>query len=219
MKIIDIPQSGSVGAVTSSRNRSGQYRRARANPTQPRTPAQVNARARLTTCSANWRGLTAAQRAAWNAFANSFSVVNSIGSTINLTGAQCFVKVNTVNLQNGTAIVNVPPSLPAFVAALQTGITLTAGVQAFSIASTLTAGSTVYMIFCSPQLSPGVSYCGTFRWIQTFTQATAGKLDVLAAYTAKFGAVIAGKQIFVKIVQSQAGMQDNGTLLSSIVGA
>ena len=219
MKIIDIPQSGSIGNQTSSHNRSGQYRRARANPTQPRTVAQVAARSRLTTVSAAWRGITAAQRAAWTAFANSFSTVNSIGTTGSMTGHQAFVKVNTVLLQTGSAIVSVPPALPAFVAPRLTGMTATAGVQALSLASTLAAGNTTYMVYATGQLSAGVSFAGGFRFLQNFTAAAANKLDLTAAYTAKFGALIAGKQIFLKVVQNQAGMQDNGTNYSAIVGA
>ena len=38
-----------------------------------------------------------------------------------------------------------------------------------------------------------------FRYLQTFTQATTNKLDLLAAYTTKFGALIAGKKVFVKL--------------------
>ena len=35
MKILDVPQSGSLGGQTSSHNRAGQYRRARRSPVQP----------------------------------------------------------------------------------------------------------------------------------------------------------------------------------------
>jgi hypothetical protein len=217
MKILDIPQSGSVGAVTSSHNRSGQYRRQRSMPTQPRTTAQINARSRLTTQSAAWRGLTDAQRAAWASFANSFTVVNSLGAAIQLTGHQCFVKVNTTNLVNGDSVVTSPPALPAFVACTVTGLTATAGTPVFTIQGTTPAGTTKYQIYASPQLSAGVSYNNNFRLITVGTTFTTGNLDIKTAYVTKFGAVIAGKRIFVKVVQSQAGMQDNGTLFSVIV--
>jgi hypothetical protein len=219
MKILDVPQSGSVGARTSSRNSSGQYVRQRAIPTQPRTPAQVAARAKLSDISAGWRGLTSAQIAAWNAFGKSFTVTNSLGTTINLTGIQCFVKVNTVNLLNGGSIVNTPPALPSFVANTVTGVTATAGTQTLVAAGAAPASGTLFMWFVSPQLSPGVSFNGQYAWIVTNETFTSGSLSLLTSYTAKYGAVIAGKKIFVKVVQSQAGMQDNGTIFSCIVGA
>lgn len=217
MKILDVPQSGSVAAVTSSRNRFGQYRRTRAIPVQPRTAAQVQQRARLTSQAAAWRGLTDAQRASWNAFAGSFTVVNSIGATINLTGLQCFVKVNTVNLLIGDAVVNTPPALPAFVAATTTGVTAVAATPLIQIAGANPAAGTKFMIFASPQLSAGVSFNGIYRYLQTSQTFTSGEMSIQTAYAAKFGALIAGKKIFVKVVQSQAGMQDSGTLYSVIV--
>lgn len=219
MKILDVPQSGSVGARTSSRNRSGQYVRQRAIPTQPRTPAQVAARASLADQSAAWRGLTDAQRAAWNAFAQSFTVTNSLGTTINLTGAQCFVKVNTVNVKNGVSAVTAPPALPSFLANTCTGVTATAGTPTLAVAGVAPASGTLFMISASPQLSAGVSFNGKYAYIQTSQTFTSGSMSLLTAYTAKYGAMIAGKKVFVKIVQDQAGMQDNGTIFSAIVGA
>ena len=219
MKILDIPQSGSVGAVTSSRNRSGQYRRQRSNPTQPRTAAQINARARLTTASAAWRGLTDAQRASWNGFAHSFSVVNSLGSTIQLTGHQVFVKVQTVLSLLGTTATLVPPALPTFVTCTMTAVTAAAGTQAMAFAGVTTAAGTLHMYYASPQLSAGVTFNGNFRYIGQNATYTAGTFDALAIYTAKFGTLIAGKRVFIRTVQVQAGMQDNGTLFTCIIAA
>ena len=218
MKILDIPQSGSVGNQTSSRNRSGQYRRQRAMPTQPRTASQMAARARMASQSSAWRGLTDAQRAAWNAFAQSFTVVNSLGATINLTGAQSFVKINCVNLLNGDAVVTAPPALPAFTACSATGADGTAGTQLLELAGATPTVGIRHMIYASPQLSPGVSYNANFRYLQTSTLYTAGKLALTAIYTAKFGAMIAGKKVFVKVVQSLAGFQDNGTVFVATIG-
>lgn len=219
MKILDVPQSGSVAATTSSRNRFGQYRRTRANPVQPRTASQVQARAFFTTASSAWRGLTDAQRLSWVSFANSFTVVNSIGATITLTGAQVFNKVNCVNLKNGTAIVLVPPSLPSFIAATVTGFTATAGAPTFAVAGTAPAAGTLFMWYASPQLSAGVSFNGNYRWIATEQTFAGGTLSLLSPYTAKWGTLVAGKKVFLKVVQSQAGMQDNGTLFTAIIGA
>lgn len=217
MKILDIPQSGSVAATVSSRNRSGQYRRTRAIPVQPRTVAQVAARSRLTSQAAAWRGLTDAQRAAWNAFALSFTVTNSLGQTINLTGAQCFVKVNTVNLLNGDATVNLPPALPAFVAVTVTGVDATAATPLIELSGVNPAAGTKFMVFGSPQLSAGVSFNGRYAYLTTNQVFAAGKMSIQTVYAARYGALIVGKKIFVKVVQSQAGMQDSGTVFSTIV--
>jgi len=186
-------------------------------PTQPRTPSQVNQRARVTSQSSAWRGLTDAERAAWVAFGQSFSIVNTLGTAIHLTGSQCFVKVNTVNLINGDATVNIPPLQPAFVAATVTGLTAVSATPLISLQGADPAAGTKFMIFASPQVSAGVSFQGNFRFIQTSSIFTAGAMSLQTAYAAKFGALIVGKKVFVKIVQSQDGMQDNGTLFCVIV--
>lgn len=217
MKILDVPQSGSVGARTSSRNSGGQYVRQRSMPTQPRTPAQVNQRARLTSQSSAWRGITDAQRAAWNAFAQSFTIVNTLGTAIHLTGAQCYIKVNSVNLINGDATVDIPPLLPAFIAVTVTGLTAVSATPLISVQGANPASGTKFMVFASPQVSAGVSFQGNFRFIQTSSVFTTGDMSLQTAYVAKFGALIVGKKVFVKIVQSQDGMQDNGSLFATIV--
>lgn len=217
LKILDVPQSGSVGGRTSSRNSSGQYVRARAIPTNPNTTAQSAARARLSDLAAAWRGLTSVQMTSWNNFGQSFTVVNSLGTTIHLTGLQCYVKVNSVNLLNGDATVSTPPALPSFIACTVTAVTAVSATPLIQLAGATPAGGTKYMIFASPQVSAGVSYQGNYRWLQTSTTFTAGVLSLETAYAAKFGALIAGKKIFVKVVQSQAGMQDNGTYYTCIV--
>lgn len=217
MKILDVPQSGSVGARTSSRNRSGQYVRQRAIPTQPRTVAQINQRARLTSLAAAWRGLTSAQMAAWIAFGNSFTTVNSLGTSINLTGLQCYTKVNTVNLLNGDAVVATPPVLPSFVACTVTAVTAVSATPLIELAGVNPAAGTKFMIFASPQLSPGVAFNAKYVWLTTAQVFTAGFLSIQTVYAARYGALVATKKIFVKVVQSQAGMQDNGTVYSCIV--
>lgn len=217
LKILDVPQSGSVGGRTSSRNSSGQYIRARAIPTNPNTPAQSRARAALADLAAGWRGLTSTQMTSWNNFGQSFTVVNSLGTTIHLTGLQCYVKVNTVNLLNGVAAVSTPPALPAFVACTVTAVTAVSATPLIELAGATPAGGTVYMIYSSPQCSAGVSYQGNYRWIQTSTTFSSGLLSLQTAWALKFGALIAGKKIFIKVVQSQAGMQDNGTIYTCIV--
>ena len=219
MKIIDIPQSGSVGAVTSSRNRSGQYRRQRAIPTQPRTAYQLTARARLTAISAAWRGLSDASRLSWAAFASSFTVVNSLGLAINLTGSQCYVKVNAARIAAGGSSSDTPPALPSFDACAITGFTCAAGTPALSVAGTAPASGTDYMFYFSPQVSPGVSYNSNYRLCATIANGETMPYDALSDYTTRLGTLVAAKKIFLKVVQTQDGMQDSGTLFTATVGA
>jgi hypothetical protein len=218
MKIIDVPQSGSVGARTSSRNRSGQYVRQRAIPTQPRTPAQITVRAQFANNSSSWRGLTQTQRNSWTAFGNSFTINNSLGTPINLTGNQVYNKVNGALNASGNASVAVPPALPSFVPNTVTGVSGTAGTQLLELAGAAPASGTQNMIFVSPQVSAGVSFNGKFAYIGNTGTFASGQYAITTLYQAKYGTLVAGKKVFVKMVQSQGGMQDNGTIFSCIIG-
>jgi hypothetical protein len=187
-------------------------------PVQPRTPKQVAARAIFSNLAAQWRGLTTAQMAAWKNFANSFTVVNSLGQTINLTGTQAFVKVNCVNNLLGRATVLIPPALPAFIALTVTALAAAAGTPAMTLTGTTPAAGTTFMLYSSGQISPGVSYNNQWKFIgacPTFSSTA----NILAQFEAVFGAPIAGKKVMVKVVQEQLGMQDNGTVYSAIIAA
>lgn len=216
-KVLTVPTSGSIGNTTFSRNRNGQYIRQRSTPTQPRTTAQINQRARLTTAAAAWRGLTDAQRAGWTAFGNSFTVVNSLGQSNHLTGLQAYTKVNTVNALNGASQVSTPPALPTFLPPTTTGITATAGTQLLEVAGTAPATGTTFMFYACAQVSAGVSFVNNYAWLLTSNAPTTGNFVLTSAYAAKFGPLVIGKKVFVKVVQSQAGMQDNGTVYATTI--
>ena len=212
-----VPTSGSIGNVTYSRTRGQQTMRQRAVPVNPRSTAQVAQRSKLTSAAAAWRGLTGTQMAGWIAFGNSFTVQNALGTSIHLTGLQCYIKVNTVNSLNGDSQVSTPPALPVFLPVTTTGITATAGTQLLSVQGTSPASGTKFMIYASPQRSAGVGFNGQFRFLATFTTATAGSFVVTTPYSAAFGSLVIGKRLFVKVVQSQAGMQDNGTTYAATI--
>src|SRR5438067_12848078 len=60
---------GSAGNAVFAQTKFGLVLRPRTLPKNPRTPAQVAARARLARVSTQWRSLSPAQRAAWAAAA------------------------------------------------------------------------------------------------------------------------------------------------------
>jgi len=185
-------------------------------PVQPRTASQQQAKARFADMSIAWRSLTDAQRAAWNAFSQSFTVLNSLGTAIHLTGHQSFVKVNSTNLVNGVAMATTPPALPTFVASVASAIEVTYGTQLLAITCGTIPANTVYMVYAAAPQSVGRSFCGNWRYLKSFTVATTGKLTVTTEFTAKFGAIIAAKRYFVQVVQCMAGMQDSGAVYQAV---
>jgi hypothetical protein len=133
MKFLGDPQSGSAAGTTSSRNRYGQYKRTRATPVQPRTPAQLNQRALMTTNAAAWRALTDAQRAGWLSLGAMISRTDSLGQTYTLNGFAAYCSVNNNKLAAGDAVVSDAPAIVTPGDLLTVTVTLTNA--AFSIPS------------------------------------------------------------------------------------
>lgn len=216
MKFLDVPMSGSMAGETASRNRGGQYFRTRAQPVQPRTASQQQAKARFSDASIAWRALTDNQRAAWNAFAQSFTVMNSLGAASHLTGHQAFVKCGTTAVLLGDSLPTTPPALPSFGANPCTAIEVTYGSQLLAATCGTIPADTSIMVFGAPALSVGRSFCSGWRFLKKFTTATNGKLTVTTEYTAKFGAIVEDKRYFILCVQVMGNMQDQGAVFQGV---
>ena len=102
--------SGSLGGITAARNKGGQYLRARVVPVDPGTPAQTTLRTVFSGLAIAWQTLlSAAQREAWDTYAENVTVVNRIGETVNLTGLQMYIRSNVPRVQAGFARVDDGP--------------------------------------------------------------------------------------------------------------
>ena len=101
--------SGSIGGTTFSHNRFGLYTRARRVPVNPNTAYQQAIRNAFRTASAEWRTLTDAQRAAWNAYAAGSPTTNRLGQTVYLTGQQWYTAtLSLTSLLSGSTSSDAP---------------------------------------------------------------------------------------------------------------
>lgn len=217
MKILDVPQSGSLAGQTSSRNRFGQYRRSRAIPVNPNTLNQGTVRGRLGVNAAAWRALTAAQRAGWGDLGAGMVRVDSLGQSQTLTGFAAYCSVNNNNLAAGNAVVSDAPGMTSPSGLLTAVVTLTSA--SFSVAYTATplaAGARLFM-YASPQRSAGRNFESDFRLVHVSAAAAASPANVLANYTSRFGAPITGQRIFMKFRVYQGGFLSGPLTLSQVV--
>lgn len=91
-----------------------QTARARVAPTNPRTTAQLNARAKLTALSRSWGSLTKANAALWNSYAKNLTLTDSLGQSYNPSGINAYVRVNNLLwLVYGTTTPNLTPPATA----------------------------------------------------------------------------------------------------------
>ena len=112
MKIQDIPQVGALGQTVTWKGRTGQYRRWRVIPRNPRTPAQQLIRQNLASQAIAYDQLTDVQQEAWIATAAQMQTRSTLGQSGPLTGLQLFTKVNCALLAIGGTPVSVPPAKP-----------------------------------------------------------------------------------------------------------
>lgn len=217
MKILDVPQSGSVGGVTSSRNRNGQYRRTRANPVNPASSYQAAVRARMQLNSDAWKALTATQREGWAALGAQYVRYDSLGQAYDLTGFQAYCSVNNNRLQAGDAVLADAP-LFAPPAPIST-VTPTVTSASFSVAFTPTplgAGERIF-ISCSPMRSAGRTFESDFRLITVGGAASTSPSNILAAYQARFGTPVTGSRIFVSVQRYLNGFLSQPIVTSNVV--
>lgn len=158
--------SGSTGGITGSRNKGGQYLRARVNPVNPNSTAQQTARSRFTDANDSWSSLTEAQRTAWNDWAQLQVWKNRLGDTIQLSGQQGYIGAYSASESALLVPAVAPPApntrpaqliIPSMIPSLANN-----NVGGFT-AAVLTAND-AYTIAVSGPLPPGVtSYKGPYR--------------------------------------------------------
>lgn len=217
MKLLDVPQSGSLAGQTSSRNRYGQYRRTRATPVNPNTGFQGSARARLALNAAAWRALTDIQRAGWESLGSGMSRTDSLGQSYTLNGFSAYCSVNSNLLAAGEAAVSAAPALLTPPGLTTATITLTAA--AFSVAYTVTPlpASTRLFMFASPQRSAGRSFESDYRLISVSAAAAASPANVFSAYQARLGTPVVGQRVFIQLQTHISGFLSGPLITSAVV--
>lgn len=219
-----VDMRGKLGGQVFSKNRGGAYVRTKVTPSNPQTADQVAQRARLSEFSQDYRGLTEAQRLAWAGAVSQFQTTNVFGDIVNPTGSTLYTRINiNIALAGGTAVL-VPPT-PLGVET-PSDVTITADASPASMLlnwlPTPTPAGHQMIVEATPQLSAGISNANNkFRIIGSLPPATATDEDIIALYTAKFGAPIAGKKVFVRVkfIRIATGEVSQSLVASTIVVA
>jgi hypothetical protein len=209
--------SGSIQAVTHSRNRYGQYTRNRATPVNPNTTYQGVSRSNFNTNAVAWRALTDVQRTGWEALGLMMTRTDSLGQSYTLNGFAAYCSVNNNKLAAGDAAVSAAPAIVTPPSLLTVTPTLTAA--AFSIAYTTTplaAGNRLFS-FLSPQRSAGRSFEGDYRLVAVSAAAAASPANVFAAYQARLGTPVVGNRIFMWLQIYNGGFVGAPFLISQVV--
>ena len=202
--------SGKLGGQVATKGRNGLNIRTKVKPINRRTTSQVNQRSQLATLSQAWKGLTAAQRAAWTASALNFTHTNNFGQKYHPTGKNFYCEINNNLLEVGASTVSTPPltTPPVGLTAL-TATSLTAAHVGATFAPTPQAAGMFIVWSATRGLSTGVSFVGKqYRQILVSAALAASPQDLTAAYTTKFGAPVTGSQVFIrgKVIDNVSGL-------------
>lgn len=198
--------SGKLGGHVFAKNRGGAYMRTNATPTNPQTSAQTLVRAIMASISSLWSTLTSAQRTSWNAATESFARTDQFGDIRQLSGKALFQSLNQNLELTGQAQITVAPQPVAVPALLITEAKGQVVGATFDITNTGDTTGSKLMVFATPVLSQGTSFVkNKLRKLQVTAGGNAVDVDIFAAYTAKYGALVAGTNIYigVKVINAQ----------------
>lgn len=161
------------------------------------------ARSALSSFSSGWNALTADQRASWNG-ATGFTTTDRFGMPVPLVGKNLYVALNQ-NLQNaGGSPILIAPSAGSVLP--PTFATVDADASAHTVEVNFlpdpVPAGVGWLVFATGLKSAGTSRPGDsqFRLVTTMAAAQTAPFAMGTAYEARFGPLIAGKKIFVKIV-------------------
>jgi hypothetical protein len=200
--MVVVAGSGKIGGHVASRNRAGAYFRTKVTPVNPQSGSQLTVRNRLGVRSQAWRGLTEAQRNAWNGAVSAFAKTDIFGDLKNPSGFNLYQRLNNNLLTVGAAAIASPPQPAAVLSVAVTSITPAAGTGLIPmvLSGAVPAGTAVKVFATAPQ-SPGVSFVKSeYRLITTLPAATVTPVALGTSYQAKFGSWLVGQKLFFKIV-------------------
>jgi len=205
---------GKIGGHVASKNRAGAYLRTKVTPVNPQTTAQLFVRNRFTGLSQAWRGLTQANRDAWNAAVSDYQKTDIFGDLRNPTGFNLYQRLNNNLLNIGESAIASPPLPDVVQAVVLTSIAAAAGAGtlAATYAPEIDAATKVKVFATAPQ-SAGKSFVKSeYRQIDVIITADASPFSIETEYTAVFGSVgVAGQKIFMQFVPVNLATGQTGT--------
>ncbi len=195
--------SGAIGGGVVAKNKGGAYMRRRVKPINPSSPYSANVRNIFTSISTGWASLSDSERDSWVQGAKQHSVPSALGESVFMSGKAWYQRLNQNLLLIGEAQINTFPTLIAVPSFDISNVVADESAQSVIITFSPTVPTdTVYAVYATPQLSPGIQSMGVRdRSITQFAAAQTSPQTVSSSYLARFpAALVLGQRIFVKIV-------------------
>jgi hypothetical protein len=218
MKILDVPQSGTIGTMVSYKTRYGQFRRRYVTPRDPQTASQVQRREAMGRARFQWRKLTEPQRAAWNVTASSSRTRRRLNQSGPLSGYLLFIKINCNRALVGQEFALDPPAAPTIPdnPVRQLVITNTKGAVAIKLSVSGNPAPYIVVLGAKPR-SAGASYVDHFKILGTLPAPERGMSEITDLYVGKCGVPRPGTKVFIRTFQLIDGWESPPAQYSALV--
>lgn len=202
VNLIDGPRSGSIGGATYSHNKGLAYVRRRSIPTNPNSIKQQAARQILSALSASWAGLSSANQTAWTDWASINTILDTLGQSIQLSGQQAYIQLNSrVVGAGGTAVATPPVGTGPTGLVTATAVATAPGTIAVTYTPTpMAAGQKLVVWATLPSTAGRNPNINQARLIGYSAAAAASPQSVTSPYTATAGQV---SNLYVGIMDAQ----------------
>jgi hypothetical protein len=223
MKILGIPRSGrDKNYVYYLRGRT-LCRRRYVRPRDPRTPAQILARAAFGAASKMWSQngrLREEQRQAWRGAGAKIQSRPRLFQSGPLSGQQLFVGRGSVLLRLGRELrLDVTRAVASITSAVD-GLSLSYDGGRMRIKLRV-PGPVVgdVMVFGAAPCSVNRKQWRTGAWLGLLPAPVMGESDITAMYVAKYGEPEPGRKVFIRIRGQRSGWKGGDTVLGEVVPA
>ena len=215
--------SGSIGGITVSRNRGGNYMRVKGVPINPNTPAQITVRILMNALVDRWTSvLTDASRVGWQTYANNVQLPNRLGELKTVTGQNMFVRSNLARIQAGGAVIDDAPTIFDTGAFSQTTITANEAGSQLNLSFLNTDAwanedDSNMIVYGSRPVNASVNFFkGPFRLLGQVEGDAILAPTSPQSFTSPFAYTI-GQRVFARVVVSRADGRMSMDQISSIV--
>lgn len=170
--------------------------------TNPQTAAQSAVRANLSGFAALWRALSGPNKLAWdNAGALSLRV-NALGDPVPLSGEQMYISVNRNLSTAGVPAIDTPLAPVGSEAVLSVAVVADSGAGSVIVTvdpDPVPADHTMIFQATLPVSAGKTNLNNLYRQIGSEVATTAGPFDMSAEWVAKYGSLISGMKIGVRV--------------------
>jgi len=213
---------GRSGGQVLSINRYGQILYNYRQPVNPKSGRRQTYRSYFDTISRAWRDLDPTDLDSWVAAAPQVEFTDRFGNPYNPSPFELFCSCNQrLKIYNNDFITVIPSvTLPDILPTFQVSAEVNPSRVTLTFNSTIGVGSSVVVIYASPNMSPGRFYCKSqYREITFFDALPADEIVFDTAYDNVFQPLISGQKLFVKCfsLNKDNGLTKEGSFSTVII--